>query len=226
MADFFDAKLAPVYDEKNARLAPIADNMHFLIRLLLQGLPDNAQVLCVGIGTGAEILSLASSHPHWRFTGVDPSAAMLEVCQERLNKAGIADRCQLVHGYVEDVPAVEHFDAVLSILVGHFVAQEERTGFYRAMQQRLKPGGFLVNTEISFDLDSAAFPSMLDNWKQVQTLMGATAESLTALPDMLRNVLSVLPPVETERHLQAAGISLPVRFFQAFMICGWYGVKV
>lgn len=43
------------------------------------------------------------------------------------------------------------------------------------------PEGILVNTEISFDLDSKEFPSMLQNWKAVQQLMGATPESLANL---------------------------------------------
>ncbi|MBK9038033.1 MAG: hypothetical protein IPL83_02540 [Bdellovibrionales bacterium] len=44
---------AKVYDEKNRQLAPIADNMHFLIRLVLKSAPAKARVLCVGVGTGA-----------------------------------------------------------------------------------------------------------------------------------------------------------------------------
>ena len=56
--------------------------------------------------------------------------------------------------------------------------------------------------------------------------MGATPESLAALPAQLRDVLAVLPPAETETLLRQSGIETPVRFFQAFMISGWYGTKV
>ncbi|EAU42048.1 hypothetical protein FP2506_16484 [Fulvimarina pelagi HTCC2506] len=55
------------------------------------------------------------------------------------------------------------FYAVLSIIVAHFIEREERTGFYRAAYDRLKQGGFFVSTEIAFDLDSPAFPAMLEN---------------------------------------------------------------
>ena len=58
---FTDA--ARAYDEKNRHLAPITDSMHFLIRLILKNAPVQARVLCVGVGTGAEILSLACSAP-------------------------------------------------------------------------------------------------------------------------------------------------------------------
>ena len=46
-------------------------------------------MLVVGAGTGMELLTLAEQYPHWRLTGVDPSAEMLTLAHERLqNTAG------------------------------------------------------------------------------------------------------------------------------------------
>jgi len=216
---------AKVYDEKNRQLAPIADNMHFLIRLILKDSPVHARVLCVGVGTGAELFSLAKQFPEWTFVGVDPSVGMLDVCREKLKSTGILDRCELIQGYVNDAPSGENFDAALSILVGHFVKREERLSFYQAMSSRLRTNGILINTEISYDLNSQEFPMMLNNWKEVQLLMGATPESIANLSQVLRDMLTVLSPKETESLLIQSGIKLPVHFFQAFMINGWYGVK-
>lgn len=216
---------ASVYDERNRQLAPIADNMHFLIRLILKNAPVCAHVLCVGVGTGTEILSLSKSFPEWTFVGVDPSIGMLNVCRERLSNAGVLSRCELIHGYVHDVPKGENFDAALSILVAHFLKIEDRLNFYQAMCDRLSTNGILINTEISFDLNSQEFPLMLKNWEAVQSMMGATPESLANLALQLREMLSVISPIETESLLHQSGIHLPVRFFQAFMISGWYGIK-
>ncbi len=225
LADHFTKEASVVYDEKNRQLAPIADNMHFLIRLLLRDLPARSRVLCVGVGTGAEILSLSKAFPKWTFVGVDPSASMLEVCRERLATDGVLDRCELIHGYVEAAPVGENFDAALSILVGHFVQRDERLSFYKAMSDRLHSGGYLINTEISFDLDSKEFPTMVKAWEAVQALMGATPESLAKLPTVLKEMLPIISPAETESLLRQSGIDLPLRFFQAFMICGWCGKK-
>jgi tRNA (cmo5U34)-methyltransferase len=150
---------------------------------------------------------------------------MLDVCRERLEQAGMMDRCELIHGHVQDVPLHEGFDAALSLLVGHFVKREERPGFYGDMHARLRRGGYLVNAEISFDLGSEEFAPMLVTWERVQSLMGATPESLRSLPNTLRNVLTVLSPEEVEAILRAAGFPRPVRFFQAAMIMGWYASK-
>jgi len=225
MSHFFNKDMAEAYDARNSKLAPIADAMHFLIRLVLQRLPARSRILCVGVGTGAEVLSLAQAFPEWTFLGLDPSAEMLAVCGERLKKAGMPERCELVQGYVQDLPAGENFDATVSVLVGHFVKREERLSFYRNMVSRIRSGGYLVDTEISFDLDSPEFPSALKDWEQVQALMGATATSVALLPTVLREVLAVLPPAEIESLLRQSGIAVPVRFYQAFMISGWYGQK-
>ena len=222
MTDYFPPPAAQSYDERNAKLAPIAEAMHFLSRLVLEDLPSDARILCVGVGTGAEILSLAKTYPNWTFVGVDPSTAMLEVCRERLREAGYLERCELIHGYAKDAPQAG-YDAVLSVLVGHFVPRSERSDFYGQMTSRLKPGGYLIDIEISYDLDSEELPSMLENWKRVQALMGATPESLDNLPATLREKLTILPPQEIEGIMKSAGITMPVRFFQAFMISGWYG---
>jgi tRNA (cmo5U34)-methyltransferase len=220
----FNRDASRTYDEKNSRLSPIVQNLHFLTGLILKGLPTRSRILCVGVGTGAEILSLAKEYPEWSFVGVDPSAAMLEVCKERLEQLGVSGRCELVHGYIQDVPS-EGFDAILCVLVGHFVGRDERSGFYGEMHKRLKEDGYLINAEISFDLDSDSFPSMLEHWRRIQALMGATQESLASLPQALRDMLTVLRPQDVEQFMKASGFVLPTRFFQSFMITGWYAKK-
>ena len=51
-------------------------------------------------------------------------------------------------------------------------------------------------------------PLMLKNWEAVQSMMGATPESLANLPLQLREMLSVISPTETERLLNQSGIHL------------------
>ena len=221
---FFNQEIADAYDRRNAGLKPISDSLHFLMRLALADVPAEARVLCVGVGTGAEILSLAQAFPRWTFVGVDPSAEMLAVGAHRLTEAGVMDRCTLIHGYVEDVVETG-FDVVVSLLVAHFIRREGRPAFYAAIHDRLKSGGRFVSAEISGDLDAPEFPAMLADWKQVQTLMGATPESLAKLEDGLRDVLGVLSVAETEGLWRDAGFPLPVSFFQAFMIRGWHATR-
>src|SRR3546814_4868108 len=61
----FDQQAAE-YDTQWARMAPIRDSLHFLLETVFAGLPDDARLLCVGAGTGAEIAHLAQRFPGWR----------------------------------------------------------------------------------------------------------------------------------------------------------------
>jgi tRNA (cmo5U34)-methyltransferase len=223
--DFFTEELAGKYDERNSQLAPISDGLHFLTRLILEDHPARSRVLSVGVGTGADILALAKAFPTWSFVAVDPSLSMLNVCRERMKSADLLDRCEFVHGFVDDLPYEPEFDVATALLVGHFVKRENRSSFYGGILNRLRDGGCFINAEISFDLDSATFPSMVKNWQSVQRLMGGTGESLKAVPQQLRETLTVLSPDEVEEILANSGVGTPVRFFQAFMIAGWYTVK-
>lgn len=223
--DFSTQEAAQSYDVKKSKLTRISDCLHFLMSLVLKDLPAKSRILCVGVGTGDEILSLAHTFPEWTFVALDPSLAMLDVCSERIKSAGVADRCELFHGYVQDLPAEWKFDAVLSVLVAHFVKRDERSTFFRQMSDHLQKDGYLINAEISFDLDSVEFSSMLKNWQAVQMVMGAKSESLADLPRQLKDVLTIIPPKETEALIRQSGINQPVQFFQALMICGWYGKK-
>lgn len=117
------------------------------------------------------------------------------------------------------------FDAAVSLLVAHFIQWEHRLAFYRAIHGRLKPGGTFVSAEIAGNPDAMEFPAMLDDWKQVQLLMGATEESLATLEEKLRNVLSILSTEATEALWREAGFPLPVPFFRAFMVHGWHAQR-
>ncbi|MCI5072324.1 class I SAM-dependent methyltransferase [bacterium] len=223
--DFFNEGMAQVYDERNRKLSPIKDALHFSSRLILKTLPEDSKVLCVGAGTGSEILYFANIFPKWRFVALEPSKSMLDVCKKKMANAGLVNRCEFIHGYINDVPTQQDFNAILSLFVGHFVEKENRIDFFKHMTQRLNIGGYLIHTEISFDLDSSKFPQMLEKWEEVQKLMGATPETLSNLPHQLREALTVLPPSITEKQMQQAGLKETIQFFQALMICGWFAKK-
>jgi tRNA (cmo5U34)-methyltransferase len=88
----FGREMAASYDKMNAIFAPLRDPLNFLIRLILAELPIDARILCVGVGTGSELIDLAQAFPQWQFTAVEPSAPMLDICRQRVEQIGITSR--------------------------------------------------------------------------------------------------------------------------------------
>jgi tRNA (cmo5U34)-methyltransferase len=119
----FDATNAASYDERWAPLLPLRDSLHLQIGLLLQDLAAEARVLCVGAGTGAELLALARLFPTWHFVALDPSEPMLTICRQRAEAGGIVSRCEFHAGYVDDLPDRQEFHAATSLLVSHFLIE-------------------------------------------------------------------------------------------------------
>ncbi len=224
--EFFDKQASETYDQRIKPIAPIIDNLHFLIRLILKDLPSDAHILCVGVGTGTEILELAQAFPYWRFTGIDPSASMLDVCRKRLQQSGLLTRCELYHGYLSDLPKIERFDAILSLLVAHFLKDSrERQAFFNGMAARLKVAGYVIHAEISYDLSAAEFPDIGKKWKALHRVAGASEERVANILKTLQEDVAVLPPVSTEHLFRSSGLPMPIPFFQSLLIRAWYAQK-
>lgn len=60
----FDQQAA-TYDTQWENTASIPSCLHFLLESMFAELPAEARILCVGVGTGAELVHLAQMNPRW-----------------------------------------------------------------------------------------------------------------------------------------------------------------
>ena len=218
----FDQQAA-TYDRKWGELAPINQALHLLTGAALSKLPAQARILCAGAGTGAEILALAQKFPGWRFTAVEPSTAMLEVCRRRTEEHGIASRCVFHAGYLDSLPAGELFDAATAFLVSQFILDRQaRCGFFRAIAGRLRPEGLLVGSDLVGDLSAPGCQGLLEVWYALMSGNGISAEGVAKMREAYVRDVAVLPPQDIRDIVTRGGFSPPVQFFQAGMIHAWY----
>ena len=145
----FGADRAPHYDaQASISLAGIHAAYELGVSALTAQLDgqDAASLLFVGLGTGAELLPYTRFDvPGWRFTGVEPSDAMLAVARKRLEAEGLLSRTHLHVGELHTLPPGPPFDAAQMMGVLHHVEGEEaRLSLLREVTRRLKPGAPLV----------------------------------------------------------------------------------
>lgn len=223
---FFDKGHASEYDRRNAKLAPLNEALYLLTSAVLANHPVEAKVLCVGAGTGAELIYLARKFPQWHFTAVEPSAPMLDVCRQKAEACGILSRCVFHNGYLDSLPATEPFDAATSFLVSQFIlAPEGRINFFHAIARRLRPGGCLVNADLTSDTTSTAYQSLLNVWFQLIMETNANAEKLEALRTAYSRDVGVLPAERVSGFIASGGFETPVSFFQAGLVHAWYAKR-
>lgn len=213
------------YDKQWARMAPIRDGLHFLLESVFAGLPADARILCVGVGTGAELAYLAQKFPGWRFTAVDPSGAMLEVCRQRAEAEGYLSRCYLHEGYLDSLPIGDMHDGATCFLVSQFIlVQEDRSQFFCAIASRLRPGGVLASSDLASDIVSTAYDALLPVWLNVMA-PGVQPERLERTRAAYAKDVAVLPPTLVASIIGSAGFEPPVQFFQAGLIHAWFSKR-
>ncbi len=217
----FDRQAAS-YDAQWAKTAPIRNGLHWLLGSLFAELPADARILCVGVGTGDELLYLASKYPGWRFTAVEPSGAMLAICRRRAEEEGVASRCEFHEGYLASLPALKSHDAATCFLVSQFILDEvERSRFFREIAERLKPGGLLASSDLASDVDSPEYDVLLHAWMNMMAGADISPEAVERMRNAYANDVGVLSPAKVASIIEAGGFVLPVPFFQAGLIHAW-----
>ena len=222
-AIIFDQKTASAYDNRWAKLAPIRDSLDLLIRAILSELPADARILCVGVGTGSELINLAQAFPLWRFTAVEPAIAMLDVCRQRVEECCITSRCTFHEGYLDSLPESDSFEAATCLVVSHFIMEkEERRNFFNQIALRLRPQGYLISSDIAYDMSTSDYQSLLEVWLRVMKSAELPEDDIEKMRAAYGRDVAVLPPQEVASIIASAGFNTPVLFFQNLLIHAWY----
>jgi len=219
----FGKQHAAEYDQRFEKLAPLRDALHLLIGAVFAELPQEARILCVGAGTGAELMYLARRFPQWQFAVVDPSEPMLEVCRDKADQNGITTRCQFHMGFLDSLPPAEPFDAATALLVSQFLLkQQDRIEFFRGIATRLRPGGILTSADLASKVTSTKYQSPLDVWLQLMKFAGHPPEKVESLRTTYGRDVAVLPPEQIATIIESGGFERPVQFLQTGLIHAWY----
>lgn len=95
-----------------AVLIPRADT-EILVEEALARAGSTGQLLDVGTGSGAIVISLASELQNWQMTGLDISGAALKIALENVEKNQVEQQVQLVQGDLAELPA-QQYDLIVS----------------------------------------------------------------------------------------------------------------
>lgn len=209
----FGADRAAQYDaQASIALAGAAALYELGVSALTAQLDDHhaASLLYVGVGTGAELVPYTRfGVPDWRFTGVDPSEAMLAVARQRLEAEGLLARTQLHHGELHTLPESEPFDGAQMMGVLHHVdGQAARVALLRELARRLRPGApLVVGCRVGMD------PVLVDVELRRQRAHGVSREDA----ERRRPMYAQMKPVESDAALAAmlaqAGFGAPKAIF-------------
>lgn len=214
---FTDPAAVATYAADARRKVPGLDDLHRMVTLLLaERASQGAHLLVVGAGGGLELKAMAEARADWRFTGVDPSPAMLDLARDAVSP--FAGRIHLVAGTVDQAPDGP-FDGATCLLTLHFLARAERLRTLQEIHRRLKPDARLVIAHHSPPGND------VERWLARSVAFGAaTAADVAtagAAGKLLAERLPLLGPEAEEELLRAAGFADVELFYAAYSFRGW-----
>jgi tRNA (cmo5U34)-methyltransferase len=218
-APFANPAAVASYTANTPRKVPGLADLHRMVMLLLaEDAPGDAHILVVGAGGGMEIKAMAEAQPAWRFVGVDPSSAMLDLACQTLTS--FADRVDLIQCTIDQAPAGP-FDGATCLLTLHHLDRDERLRTLKDIRRRLRPGAKFAVAE-----HSAPGPDP-ERWMTRSVAFG-DREGLdwaraAATGRMMMERLPLLTPTQEEGQLREAGFTDIELYYAAFSFRGWVG---
>ena len=217
MSHFDDPDAVTRYAAGALRMVPGLHDLHKMAHILLaEGAGPDAHILVLGAGGGMELAAFATAEPGWHFTGVDPSAPMLDLATRTLGPH--ADRATLHQGYIDTAPPGP-FDGAACLLTLHFLPTEDRLQTLRALHTRLKPGARLVTAHHSIPQDQTTL--WLTRFAAFAQSNGLDPVQAAQMIPTLATRLPTLSPTEDAALLAEAGFTDIQLFYAAFTFRGW-----
>lgn len=214
----FQGNEAQDYDSRMPMLVAGYDAMHEIGSAYLRHtLPKNAHVLVVGAGTCSEIIKLAELEPTWRFMALDLSEDMLSIGLEKLKQKGLETRVEFFCGEVDSLPNNVAFDAAISMLVMHFIEQDQKTNFLSNIKRRLKPQSPLILA----DLMQMQYASFVDMQILVSHQLGVPFEKAQQIKTRFENNFKPLSIPDFKAMAEQAGFQLDASLFQSLGFYCW-----
>lgn len=216
-AVFLDPISVGSYVDETPRKVPGLSDLHTMTTLLIgERAPNAGRILVVGAGGGLEIRAMSQARPEWRFTGVDPSPAMLDIARQTTKAC--EERTDLILGTAVDAP-FGPFDGAVCLLTLHFLDMSQRLQTLQEIRRRLKPEAVFVTAH------HTATDGHAEVWlARSAAFAGGTSydrRNAAISAKAMSERLPLLSSVEEEECFRAAGFKTPALFYAAFSFRGW-----
>lgn len=188
--------------------------------LLGEKAPVDAQLLIVGAGGGLEIRQFANTHPEWKFVGVDPSKAMLDLAEKTVGPKASA-RMSLLEGSVEVAPPGPFDAATLIFVLGIIPDDGSKLKLLTGIHDRLKSGAAFILADQCFDRSAQDFLHRLDRYAAYALASGVDKEIVTKARTMMEANASIVTAERDVQLLQEAGFKQVETFYKGMAWEGW-----
>lgn len=192
-----------------------AENQGFVERFR-EYFPDFSQgtVLDLGCGPADIPIRFAKRYPACQILGVDASAPMIQLGEQAVKQAGLADRVTLRCERYEEVAGARIVDAVLSNSLLHHLPNPLR--FWQKLRQLVRPGAPVLVMDLLRPESPEAAQAIVDRYAAgapdilrrdfYNSLLAAFTEDEVTTQLARMNLTRLLLDVPDDRHWVVGGI--------------------
>lgn len=219
-AETFSAH-AREYTALRRRLVPGYEAFYGAVSDVLALVPAGVdRILDLGAGTGLLSERVLAAFPKARLELLDASEPMLREARERLGANVAAVHVADMAGPLPDGP----FDAVVSALAIHHLADPDKRALMARVHAALRPGGAFVNAE-QVSAPTAELTAVYERrWEDDCRALGATTDELAAARERMRH--DRCSDVESQlRWLGEAGFSTTDCVYKSWRFAVIMGLK-
>lgn len=233
--NFHHPQVVENYDQHIRQLIPGYELVHLQVQSILKAHFDrqsdfkntqnslsrterHPQILVVGCGTGYELGYLTQQFPLAHVFATDLSENMLQKAKENLENK-YKHHC--VNFILADTMALakleKKFDAVIVILVTHFIESEKKLAFFSDLANVMTDDALLL----SFDMMDFVHPIQVDQLKDLSSQFGLTQQQVDRMFERLNDDFYLLDVEEFKSLLRKTGFKTVQSFTQILNFYGW-----
>jgi ubiquinone/menaquinone biosynthesis C-methylase UbiE len=119
-------------------------------------------ILDLGCGNGNVTSKLLQAFPNAKYTLLDASQEMLNLCQQQFKNY----RIEYTASYFQDYDfKANSYDLVVAGFSLHHCDSEEKKALFKKINRSLKKGGVFSCTDLMISKDNPEHPKLLEDWK-------------------------------------------------------------
>ncbi|MBD2568967.1 class I SAM-dependent methyltransferase [Anabaena lutea] len=215
------------YDTMIQMALPGYEVMHNMaLSVLRANIPEKANLLIVGAGSGMELIKFSQGNLQWQMLGVDPSSNMLSIAQNKIDEHGLSERIKLFAGYTHDLNTISLYDAATCILVMHFLPDDgSKLALLKNIAQRLKSSATFILVDIFGEKETDQFERMISIIQVYWEQMGMNPEKRIQGLETIKKGVFPISEMRVVELLQQAGFGNILRFYTGLWVGGWVATK-
>lgn len=215
------------YDTMIQMALPGYEVMHNMaLSVLRANIPEKANLLIVGAGSGMELVKFSKGNSQWQMLGVDPSSNMLSIAQNKIEEHELSERIKLFAGYTHDLNTTSLYDAATCILVMHFLPDDgSKLALLKNIAQRLKSSATFILVDIYGEKETDEFERMISIIQVYWEQMGMNPEKRIQGLETIKKGIFPISEMRVMELLQQAGFGKILRFYTGLWVGGWVAIK-